>query len=212
MNDFLNALQELRKISIKRNFDQTVDLIINLKDFDVKRDSVNIFVLLPNIFKKKRICAFFENPNIIPTYTITKKEIGRLDGKSIKEFAKDYDLFIASAKLMPTIASKFGRVLGPMGKMPDPKVGAVLINENEEAISAVVKRLSRSIKIKTKEASIKVAVGKEGMKDEQIIENAQLVYSKVVEALPRKKENVKSIMFKFTMSKPVKIKQGENKS
>ncbi len=204
--DFLKILDELRKLNIKRKFDQTIDLIINLRDFDVKRENFNVLISLPNVFRKKRICAFFENANIIPTYTITKKEIDRLDEKSIREFAKSYDLFIAVAKLMPTIASKFGKTLGPIGKMPDPKIGAVLPNENEITVTNVVKKLSSSLRIKSKEASIKIAIGKESMSDEQIAENAQVIYNKVLEALPKKKENLKSVMLKFTMSKPLKVK------
>ena len=209
--DFLTTIKELRKISIKRKFDQTVDLIINLKDFDVKRESVNLLVMLPYVAKKKKICAFFETASIIPTYAITKKEIERLDEKGIKEFAKDYDIFIASAKLMPTIASKFGRVLGPMGKMPDPKIGAVLPNESDATVTAIVKKLSSSIKIRVKEPSIKLSIGKESMPDEQIAENAQTIYDKMVIALPRKKENIRSVMLKFTMSKPIKIKSEKAK-
>lgn len=205
--DFLNALNELRKISKKRKFDQTIDLIVNLKNFDLKRESVSLLVLLPHVAKKKKICAFFENPSIIPNYVITKKEIERLDEKTIKDFIKDYDIFIASAKLMPTIAAKFGRVIGPIGKMPDPKIGGVLPNEDEEIVSRIVKKLSSSVKIKTKEASIKISIGKEGMPDEHIAENAWAVYNKLVEALPKKKENIRSVMLKFTMSKPIKIKQ-----
>jgi large subunit ribosomal protein L1 len=204
--DFLSTIKELRTINQKRKFDQTVDLIINLKDFDTRKEKVSALIMLPYIFKKKRICAFFENPSIIPTYTITKKEINRLDEKSIKEFAKDYDIFIAVAKLMPVIATKFGRTLGPMGKMPDPKMGAVLPNENDETIEDTIKKLSSSIKIKSKEASIKLSIGKESMPNEQIAENAKVVFNKLLETLPRKKDNVKSVMLKFTMSKPLKVK------
>lgn len=204
--DFLSTIKELRNINQKRKFDQTLDLLINLKNFDIRRENVNALVMLPYIFKKKRICAFFENPSIIPTYTITKKEMDRLDEKSIKEFAKDYDLFIASAKLMSFIATKFGKTLGPLGKMPDPKIGAVLLNENDETIESAIKKLSSGIKVKVKEASIKIPIGKESMPDEQIAENAKAVFNKVIEVLPRKKENIRSVMLKFTMSKPLKVK------
>jgi large subunit ribosomal protein L1 len=209
--DFLSIIKELRKITKKRKFDQTVDLIVNLKDFDARRESVSVLISLPNLPKKKKICAFFENPSILPHYTITKKEIDRLEEKDIRKFAKDYDFFIAVAKLMPTVASKFGRTLGPLGKMPDPKIGAVLPNENDEVVGAVIKKLSSSIKVKTLQPSIKVPIGKESMSDDAISENAQAVYEKIVNALPRKKENVKSVMLKFTMSKALKIKQEKKK-
>ena len=58
-NQFAKALEELRK-SKERKFDQTVDLIINLQKFDIKKESVNLVVSLPNKFKNKKIAAFFD--------------------------------------------------------------------------------------------------------------------------------------------------------
>jgi len=63
---------------------------------------------------------------------------------------------------------------------------------------------SITIKIRIKEASIKVSVGKESMPDEKIRENIIALYNGIVSILPTKKENVKSVMLKLTMSKPVK--------
>ncbi len=51
------ALAELRK-NKERKFNQSVDLIINLQKFDVKRNAVNIFIQVPHKFKDKKICAF----------------------------------------------------------------------------------------------------------------------------------------------------------
>ncbi len=208
-NDFLTAIQKLRQLSKERKFEQTVDLIINLKDFDVKRASVNVLVFLPHLSKPKKICAFLEKSSIIPHYTIIKADLEKMSELEMKSFIKDYDFFISSAKLMPILASKFGKVLGPSGKMPDPKIGAVLMFEREEDIGNIVKKLSHAVKVKSKEPSLKISIGKEKMSDENIAENAESVYTKVLEALPNKKENIRSVMLKLTMSKPVKIKQQE---
>jgi ribosomal protein L1 len=56
-----------------------------------------------------------------------------------------------------------------------------------------------------KEASIKICVGREGMKNEEIAANINAAYSSIVNALPTKKENVKSVLVKLTMSKPLKV-------
>ena len=55
--NILNALKELRKEK-PRKFKQSVDLIVNLKNFDVKRENVNLVVELPNSPGDKKICAF----------------------------------------------------------------------------------------------------------------------------------------------------------
>ena len=74
MNEFLSALQELRKTSAKRNFEQSVDLIINLKDFDIKRETINTSAVLPYLSIRKKVCAFLENISKEADYVITKKE------------------------------------------------------------------------------------------------------------------------------------------
>jgi len=197
------ALIELRK-GKKRNFQQTVDLIINLKKFDVKKDAINILIQIPHKFKEKKICGFLEtkNKNI---HTITKEEFKKYsDKKELKKLAKNFDFFISQASLMPSVATTFGRVLGPLGKMPSPQLG-IVVNVDDKVISGLKDKKNRTIKIRTKEPSLKIAVGKEDMKDEEIIENALAVYNSILKALPKAKENLKNIQIKFTMTKPQKI-------
>ena len=52
---------------------------------------------------------------------------------------------------------------------------------------------------------MKILIGKENMKDDEIADNAIQVYNAVINALPRKKEQIKSTLIKFTMSKPEKV-------
>ena len=66
-------------------------------------------------------------------------------------------------------------------------------------------KINSSIKIRTKDASIKVPIGKESMKDEDIIENILAVYNSLLKNLSKGKENIKNIEIKFTMTKPKKI-------
>ena len=43
------------------------------------------------------------------------------------------------------------------------------------------------------------------MKDDEIMENVKAVYNGIVNALPKKKDNIKNVMVKYTMSKPIKV-------
>lgn len=197
------ALDELRKDK-KRNFNQTIDLIINLKKYDFKKNPLNLFVNLPHKIKDKKICAFFETENE-NVKTITQKEFKKYSDKAeLKKLVKNFDFFIAQASLMPKVATVFGRFLGPVGKMPSPQLG-VLIDANEKTINELKEKINSSIKIRTKEASIKLAIGKENMKDEEIIENILAVYDVILKSLPREKDNIKDVEIKFTMTKPQKI-------
>lgn len=210
--DFLTLVKQLREKTEKRNFEQTFDLIINLRDFDPRRESLNTFTEIPYLASKKKICGFLENPSNVLEKTITKAEIEKISPKEIKNLAKEYDFFIASAKLMPSLAAKFGKILGAMGKMPDPKMGGVIMQENDDVIKKVVEKLSKTIKIRAKDKGLKLAIGKENMKDEEIAKNIEAIYSVVVNGLPKRELNIKNIMLKFTMSHPVKMVIGQKQN
>ncbi len=198
------ALVELRK-GKERKFDQSVDLIVNLQKFDIKKEQVNLFISVPHKIKDKKICGFLEiKSNVVDT--ITRSEFKKYsDKKEIKKLANEYDFFIAQASLMPIVATTFGRALGPTGKMPSPQMG-IMLNADDKTINELKTRINNSIKIKTKEASIKVLVGKQSMKDEEIIENVVTVYNALLKTLSKGKENIKNLEIKFTMTKPQKIK------
>lgn len=197
------ALSELRKVK-ERKFDQTADLIINLQKFDVKKSQVNVFVDVPFKVKDKKICAFFEGSHK-GVDTITPDQFKKYSNKKdMKKIVKRYDFFIAQASVMPKVAATFGRVLGPAGKMPSPQMG-ILINVSDKDLEELKKKINNSVRVKVKEASIKLAIGKQSMKDSEIADNVLAIYNAVVKALPKGQDNIKNIEVKFTMTKPKKI-------
>jgi len=198
------ALAELRKDENKRKFVQSVDLIINLKDFDLRREAINTFIQIPNPTEKK-ICGFLTRKSKFVD-TITKEEFDKYkEPKEIKKLAKSYDFFIAVASLMPEIATKFGRILGPMGKMPSPRAG-IIESDDDESVRQMVEKMKKLIRVRSKENSLKILVGKEDMPDEKLKENITAVIQAIENILPKKKENIKNILLKFTMTKPVRIR------
>ena len=197
------ALTELR-IEKQRKFDQTVDLIINLKKFDPKKEQINSFISIPYKIKEKKIAGFLEIKNE-KLDTITPLEFKKYsDKKELKKIAKKYDFFIAQASVMPKVATTFGRVLGPLGKMPSPQLG-IILNADDKTIEPLKIKINLNVKIKTKECSIKLSIGKQSMKDEEIIENILAVYNALLKILSKQKENIKNLEIKFTMSAPKKI-------
>jgi large subunit ribosomal protein L1 len=202
--NFLKAIEKLRKTDKKIKFDQTVDLIVNLKNFNIKKDSFTAFVQVPNKIKDKKVAGFFEKKSDI-VETITKEEFPRFkEKKDLKKLVKNYDFFIANAKLMPTVATDFGRILGPAGKMPSPQLGIVVV-ESLEAIKAVLGKINSSIRIRVKEPSVKVGIGKQSLTDDQLLKNIVIIYEKIISGLPKKEEHVKSVLIKLCMDKPVKV-------
>jgi len=203
METIEKALEELRNIE-KRKFMQTVDLIINLQKFDARKDNVNIFVTIPHPSERK-ICGLLTRKTSIVD-TLTKEDFEKFkELKDVKKLAKRYDFFIAAAQLMPEIATKFGRVFGPMGKMPSPQAG-IMPMDNDVAVKSMVDKMKSIIKIKSKERSLKIPVGKEDMSNKDLKENIETILTAVTNALPEKAQNIKNVLIKFTMTKPIRIK------
>jgi large subunit ribosomal protein L1 len=200
--NFLKAIQELRKTNAKRKFDQTIDLIVNLKDFDVRREAFSLFIQTPCLVKKRKVAGFFERKSKVIDSFIKDEFPNFKEKKDLKKLVGNYDFFVANAKLMPAVATTFGRTLGPAGKMPSPQLG-ILVSEEENAINDAIKKINHTAKVKVKEPSIKIPIGLESLKDEDVVKNCVAVYNKLIDTLPRKKDNVRNIKIKFTMSKPV---------
>lgn len=215
--DILETLKSARENSKKRNFAQSIDLIINLKGIDLKKPEQNIstFVTLPySAGKTIKIGAFVSDElqnkaKEVCDIVINKKDFSKYSDnlKELKKIAKNIDFFIAQANLMTDIAKFFGKTLGPIGKMPNPKAGAV-IPPNAVELKPLVEKLKRTIRIQTKnEQAIKAIIGKENMKDEEITENILAVYNIVLHSVPNEIHSIKKSILKLTMGKPFVVGQ-----
>ena len=210
-NKVLATIKNVREISKKRNFDQTFDFIINFKDLDLKKTNLDVFLTLPFPKGQAKICALVGKELVKQAEescdgVIVEEDFKKYsDKKLIKTLSKNYDFFIAQANLMGQIATIFGRILGPLGKMPNPKLGGV-VPGTIPSMKPVVDKFRKSVRLMTKkEPIIKCAIGKESMKDEEIYENFHSVYDHVIHDLPKAEHNVKDVLIKMTMSKPVRI-------
>jgi len=202
MMEIAQALAELRNEK-KRKFVQTVDLVINLKNFDVRKEALNTFVTVPHP-REKKVAAFLPKRSSLID-TITEEDFVKYkDVKDIKKLANQYDAFIAVAPLMGKIATKFGRVFGPVGKMPSPQAG-IIAQFSEEALAAMKDKVERVIRVRNKEMAIKLAIGKEEMSDSDLAENILDVLKSLEKKLPRGRDNIKQVLIKFTMTKPIAI-------
>ena len=80
------------------------------------------------------------------------------------------------------------------------------MTEDEASIKTIIAKIEKAVKIRTKEPTVKVCLGKQTDKEEDLAENAAAIYNEVFKNLPRNKENLRTILVKYTMSKPVKVK------
>src|SRR3989344_2030772 len=132
------------------------------------------------------------------------QSLRKKDKKLTKRLAVEHKFFIAQATVMPDVARSFGRVLGPRGKMPNPKAGCVVPPKAQ--LQPLYNRLQLTTKVQFKNAPIiQLAVGSEAMKDEDIADNVVSIYNQLVSHLPSQQNNIKSAYLKLTMSSPVRI-------
>ena len=210
--EILQAIKQARENSKKRNFEQSLDIIINLKNINIKKEDekINTFFSLPHAIREKvNVTALISKElstkaKSVCTEIVLDENFKSQDKKSIKKLAAKTDFFIAQANIMPKIAATFGRVLGPRGLMPNPKTGGIVPPTGE--IAPVVEKLKSMIKLETKnEATIKASAGKESMKDEDLADNFLAIYNTVLHQVPKEKNNIKNVLIKFTMSSSFEV-------
>lgn len=210
--DIQKAIQTIRKDSKKRNFPQTVELILGLQNLDLKKPDhqVEFFTTLSKSPKKRRICAFVgpelkDEAEKVCDLIITADDFPKYsDKKKAKALAVGYDFFIAQANIMAKVATAFGRTLGPRGKMPNPKAGCVV--PPKANLQPLYDKLQRTIKVSAKtQLQLQLSVANEDMEDKDIVENIAHVYKQLTHHLPTHENNIKTAYIKFTMSKPVRV-------
>jgi len=212
--EVLDALKNLKKDSKERKFKQSIDLIVNFKDLDLKKPDhqVEFFANMHHDRGKKvKVCAFAaaeladeakKNCDTVilqDDFNAYKKE-----PKKAKKLANEHDFFIAQANIMPQVAGTFGRVLGVRGKMPNPKAGMIV--PPKATLAPIVKRLQNTLKISAKKDPIvQVRIGIEEQADDIIADNVMTVYDQIIHHLPRERHNIKNAYLKLTMGKPIKL-------
>ena len=206
----LEALRELRARARKRNFRQSVELLVNLRDIDLRRPENRIreLVELPHgLGREARVCVIASGDAALRARragldVLEREELEAMAGdkKRAKKLAREYDYFVAEAPLMPLIGRVLGAVLGPRGKMPTPVPPTA-------DFAAVVERLKRTVRVVAwKTPNVYCRVGTEDMDDRALAENINAVIKALEEKLPRGLRNIASIYVKMTMSPAVEVK------
>ncbi len=204
----VEKVESLKKESDERNFVQTSDLIINLRDIDLN-DPKNRFskdVILPHgRGKEVKVCVVADSKiteaKKMDVNLITKYDLEDLEGNrdEAKRIAEENDTFLGEAPLMPKIGKVLGPVLGPRGKMPSPF-------QPDDDLEKILKKRRNSLSIKIGEnQTLHFPIGTEKMDAEMIKDNIKSVISEIESNLPKGPKQIGSVYLKFTMSKPVRL-------
>ncbi|MFB6203755.1 MAG: 50S ribosomal protein L1 [Candidatus Nanohaloarchaea archaeon] len=206
--DFEEAVEKAVEESGERNFSESIDLIINVRDLDLSDpnnrfnedlklpyqadEDVKIAVigdtLVKNADNADRTISqdeleeeYFENPD------------------NAKDLAEEFSFLIAEAPLMPKIGQQLGQVLGPRDMMPDPMPPGSDPTET-------IEDLRNTVTVRLKEQPLmQLKVGNEEQDLENVAMNADSVYQFVVDNLPKGRNNIKSVLIKTTMGPTAEV-------
>jgi large subunit ribosomal protein L1 len=201
------VIKQVKTATKERKFKQSIELIINFKDIDVKKGfALNEIVQLPKTSSPATVCVIATGDmsqkakeakadSVIGTEELDKFATNKRESR---KFINKYDFFLADTKVMPLVGKTLGQLLGPRGKMPTPV-------PFDAPIESFLARFRTSIKVRTR-ASLSIAckIGDESMEDSDLAINAHTVISAIEKKLPNGEKNIKKIMIKSTMSKPIK--------
>ena len=208
--DILEAVKKAKEESKPRNFTQSVDVVITIKDLDVKKpeNRIDEEVLLPNGRGKDVKIAFIADgelalqaKNAGANMVINKGELEEMgkDRKGAKKIANRHDFFVAQADMMPLVGRFLGPVLGPRKKMPKP-VPATAKPE------PIMERLKSTVKVRIKDQPvIQALVGTQDMEDELIAANIDAVLAVLDQKLEKGRNQIKSMYVKTTMGPVVRV-------
>ena len=199
----LTAVKKALEKSKKRNFVETVDISINLKDIDlsVPKNRIQDDVILPHGRGRLiKVCVIGGNEMVAKAKTVadrvlTADELGKIadDKKLAKKMAAEFDYFIAEATLMPTVGKRLGIVLAPRGKMPKP------IQPGADP-RPIIETLRKTVSVRSKDRkTFHAPVGTADMTAEQIAENIDSILKRLATKLERGQMNIGSVYVKTTM-------------
>ena len=210
MTEIIDAVKEAKEQAKPRNFTQSIDVIINLKDIDVRRpeNRFNEELALPNgrgkpikigVIADGELAVSAKNAGI--DLVISKddlQEFGK-DRKAAKKVANSVDSFIAQADMMPLVGRFLGPVLGPRNKMPKPVPASA-------KIEPLLERVGSTIKVGIKnQPSIQILVGTQDMSDEDLAEHIEAVLAILDRHLEKGRNQIKSMYIKTTMGSVVRV-------
>ena len=207
----VDAIKQAKEKSGGKKFNQTVDLILNIQEVDMKAPEGKIqeVVELPHATgKPNKVCVVasgelaMKAKNSNADKVIERGDLEALAGKKkdLRKLASECDVFVSEAPLMALVGRTLGPVLGPRGKMPIP------VPPTADIVALLEKHRKTVVVRMRAQPVIQVSVGSESMSEDDLFDNVQAVLRVLDGKLKRGLKNVKNVYIKTSMGVPVKIK------
>jgi len=192
-----------------RQFRETVDLAINLRDIDLNDPSKRIdeSVVLPSgTGQETTIVVFATGETALRAEDVADQVLGPDeledlgdDSDAAKDLADDTDFFVAEAPLMQDIGRYLGTVLGPRGKMPTPL-------QPDDDVVETVERMKNTVQLRSRDRrTFHTRVGAEDMSADNISENIDVIIRRLEANLEKGPLNIDTVYVKTTMGPAVEV-------
>jgi large subunit ribosomal protein L1 len=195
-------IKQLSTVKFNESVEVHVRTGLNVRHAD---EQLRGTIALPNgLGKEVRVVVFAQGDKAREAEEAGADVVGADDlATRIQEGFDDFDVAIATPDLMPVVG-RLGRVLGPSGKMPNPKVGTVTM----DVAKAVQESKAGKVEYRTdRNAIVHMVIGKRDFEERALLENYAAMIEELIRAKPSaaKGRYLRSITFASTMGPGVRV-------
>ena len=206
VNKFELAVGEIKKTSNPK-FSESIDVSfkINLKKIKGTDNNLRTVIELPNGNGKKIKVAVLCDDSKLSEAKKSGAEIFGSDDliKKISSGEIDFDKLVCTSNMMSKLG-KLGKILGPKGLMPNPKLGTV----SDDISGTVTKVKNKFVEIKNdKDGNIGISIGRKSFPDKKLLENFNTLFENIKKDKPSmfNSEMIKSVYISATMGPSLKL-------
>jgi large subunit ribosomal protein L1 len=198
----LALVKQLSRVKFNESVEVHVRTGLNVRHAD---EQLRGTIALPNgLGKDVKVAVFAQGAKAQEALDAGADVVGAEDlAARIQEGFDDFDVAIATPDLMPVVG-RLGRILGPSGKMPNPKVGTVTM----DVARAVEESKAGKIEYRTdRNAIVHLVIGKRDFEERKLLENYAAVIEELMRAKPSaaKGRYLRSVTFTSTMGPGIKV-------
>src|ERR1700758_337701 len=195
-------IKQLARVKFNESVEVHVRTGLNVRHAD---EQLRGTIALPNgLGKDVKVAVFAQGDKAREAEEAGADVVGADDlAQKIQEGFDDFDVAIATPDMMP-IVGRLGRILGPAGKMPNPKVGTVTVDVGK----AVEESKAGKVEYRTdRHAIVHLVIGKSDFDERKLLENYAAVLDEVIRAKPAaaKGRHLRTIVLASTMGPGVKV-------
>src|SRR6201981_10228 len=195
-------IKQLARVKFNESVEVHVRTGLNVRHAD---EQLRGTIALPNgLGKDVKVAVFAQGDKAREAEEAGADVVGAEDlAQRVQDGFDDFDVAIATPDLMPVVG-RLGRILGPAGKMPNPKVGTVTM----DVAKAVGESKAGKVEYRTdRTAIVHLVIGKASFEDSQLLDNYATVIEELIRAKPSaaKGRYLRSITLSSTMGPGVKV-------